>query len=687
MAKKAKTSGRKRGARKEAPAKKTRGAKKAAPRRAGSPEPGRFAFAMTEGASLLPATTMIPASIVPASALPSLLPTTEQSADREKTQLSRTTEHRFSELKMLKLDVSAGMDPRLQLALANYQTGKVGPTLASTAGDEIAVVARVKSAETWESMPDVDPGDRIGKTPAGEWIVTGRIPLKRIETVREQPNVSSLKASQTVQRSLAATVASMQVASAALPKNTSPDGGGRAVVGIVDFGCDFAHRNFRQKNGKTRLLALWNQSGKRRGTDTVAYGTAYSRAEIDDALKQNNPYVALGYGPSDEPGGTHGTHVMDIATGNGNGSGVPGVAPKSDIVFVEAGATDIAWQGYATVNSSFGDSVQMLEAVKFVFDTAGDRPCVCNISLGTNGGPHDGTTLVEQGLDILLRDHPNRAIVIAAGNAQTDGIHTSATVTPGAPHNIEWRQQNSAGGEFELWYPHDRRLEVALIAPDGTRFGPVHPGDNLPVGNDNIVIFISSRLNDPNNGANVIGIWVAEGLSNGNYTVEITSADGNPVEYHAWLERKDRKQASFTSPVPTHTLGSLSTGFETIAVGSYDGHKPSFPMSSFSSCGPTRDGRNKPEVSAPGQFVWAAMSGSGDGVTKKSGTSMAAPAVTGLIALMLSEASRLGTDLQISDIRKKLAGTVSLDPPAIQKGGYEAFYGAGRANGSAVKIP
>ena len=686
MAKKSNTRS-KRAAPKKAVAKKTRAKSKARiPKRGTRQEPEGFAFALTEGATFVPTTTVIPASVVPVNDLPSLLPTSEQSAGRAKTQLSRTTEREFSTLKSLKLGVSSAMDPRLQLALANYRTGKIGPTLASTAGDEIAVVARVKSADAWESMPDVDPGERIGKVSGGEWIVTGRIPMKRVEAVREQETVSSLKASQIVQRSLKATVACMNVAPASLPKNASPDGGSRAVVGIVDFGCDFAHLNFRQKNGKTRLLAIWNQSGKKRGTDSVAYGSVYSRSDIDSALEQRNPYTALGYGPSDEPGGTHGTHVMDIATGNGNGSGVPGVAPKSDIIFVEAGATDVAWQGYATVNSSFGDSVQMLEAVKFVFDRAGDRPCVCNISLGTNGGPHDGSTLVEQGMDTLLRDRPNRAIVIAAGNAQTDGIHTNATVQPGSPHLIEWRQQNSGGGELELWYPGERRLSVTLIAPDGTRFGPVQPGGNLPVGDANVVIFISSRLSDPNNGANVIGIWVAEGLSEDNYTVEVASADDKPVDYHAWLERKDRRQASFMSPVDTHTLGSLSTGFETIAVGSYDGHKPAFPLSTFSGRGPTRDGRNKPEVSAPGQFVWAAMSGSGDSVTKKSGTGMAAPAITGLIAFLLSEATRKGVALQISDIRNKLAQTASLDPPAIQAGGYDAFYGAGRANGLVVKI-
>jgi subtilisin family serine protease len=117
------------------------------------------------------------------------------------------------------------------------------------------------------------------------------------------------------------------------------------------------------------------------------------------------------------PKGSHGTHVTDIAAGNGAGSGVPGVAPEADIAFVHPALSDISWSGEGVVGVFFGDSVQQPEAVKFLFDEAADRPCVVNISLGTNGGPHDGSSLVEKGLDLLIAERPNRSVVIAAGNA------------------------------------------------------------------------------------------------------------------------------------------------------------------------------------------------------------------------------------------------------------------------------
>jgi subtilisin family serine protease len=433
------------------------------------------------------------------------------------------------------------------------------------------------------------------------------------------------------------------------------------------------------------LLALWHQAGITKPDSPFGYGRKYTRDEIDAALVSADPYGTLGFGPPQDPNGTHGTHVADIAAGNGLGSTQPGVAPKADIVFVEAAAADVAWQGPGTVNQAFGDSVQLLEAVRFIFDTAGERPCVCNISLGTNGGPHDGTSLVEQGLDAIVREKPNRAVVIAASNSQLDNIHTSGEVPQTAGHDVVWRQSGESGGEFELWYPGVRRLEVTLVSPDGTSFGPVQPGDNFSAGSPGqIAIFISNRLGDPNNRDNVIGIWLAEGLSGGDFVVRLRSLDGESASYHAWIERNDRAQASFAAPVPTHTLGSISTGIETIVVGSYDGHKAAFPLSNFSSSGPTRDGRSKPEVSAPGQNVVAAKSRTGTGVVRKSGTSMAAPAVTGLIALIFAEARRKGQDLAISDLRAKLLSHVLTNPPTVAANGWDPRYGHGRASGSAI---
>jgi len=335
------------------------------------------------------------------------------------------------------------------------------------------------------------------------------------------------------------------------------------------------------------------------------------------------------------------------------------------------------------VNQSFGDSVQLLEAVSFIFEQAGDRPCVVNLSLGTNGGPHDGTSLVEQGLDALVNDRPNRAVVIAASNSQTDGIHVSDVVPAGGSLDVVMRQQNAGGGELEFWYSGDKRLEVTLVAADGTEFGPVAPRDTLPVGAANqLSIFISNRLNDPNNHDNVIALWIAKGLSDGDWTVRLRSVDGKATDFHGWIERDDATQASFVDAVPTHTLGSISTGRSSIVVGSYDAHKTTFPLSSFSSSGPTRDGREKPEVSAPGHAVIAARSRTGAGVVRKSGTSMAAPAITGLIALTYAEAVRKGQGIPIDVLRDHLITTAKKDGRGTA---WDSRYGSGRANSAVIE--
>lgn len=609
------------------------------------------------------------------------------SLDMLGTRVSAVASSSPAGLQRLPLKIETSMDPRLQLAVANRRTGKRGLMLASTAGDEVAVIARVSSVNDWKALPDVFPGCELGQAGDGSWIVTGRLPTERVEAVRTDPTVLSLKASQVLRPELVATIAAMGVAPQALPAGTNPGGGSGAVIGIVDFGCDYMHRNFRLQNGQTRLLALWHQAGVATPNSPFGYGRLYQKADIDAALASANPYATLGYGPSADNAfqtGTHGTHVMDIAAGNGAGSNQPGVAPQADLVFVEASISDIAWQGPTSLNQSFGDSVQLLEAVRFIFDTAGERPCVVNLSLGTNGGPHDGTSLVEQGLDALVNEKPNRAVVIAASNSQGDGIHTSGQVPATGMHDVVWSQSNAGGGEFELWYPGAPRLEVTLVAPDGNVFGPVPPGDNLPIGSSGqIAIFISNRLDDPNNHDNVIGIWLAEGLDS-DWTVRLRSLDGQPVDYHAWIERNDAEQSSFAASVPTHTIGSISTGHTTIVVGSYDAHKPALPLSSFSSSGPTRDGRNKPEVSAPGHNVMAARSRTGTGVVRKSGTSMAAPAVTGLIALIFAEARRNGHDLTIANLRDRIVSGVLLNPPAITPSGWDSRYGQGRASAGSI---
>jgi hypothetical protein len=252
---------------------------------------------------------------------------------------------------------------------------------------------------------------------------------------------------------------------------------------------------------------------------------------------------------------------------------------------------------------------------------------------------------------------------VAAGNSYADHVHAGGAVPAGGHIDLGWHLLDapSAEAEFEIWYAGADRLELELLDPDGGTVARLEPGRQGRVrdgGSGRTVIFLASRLGDPNNGDNVIGAFLEAGAA-GVWTLRLRNPGAAPVPFHAWVERHDPAQSSFTGEAvgDDHTLGSISCGRDSIVVGSYDAHKPDTPLSWFSSAGPTRDGREKPEISAPGQDVLAAASRTGKGVVRKSGTSMAAPMVTGALALLLAEAHRQGRALPIGTLRGILEGS------------------------------
>jgi subtilisin family serine protease len=418
----------------------------------------------------------------------------------------------------------------------------------------------------------------------------------------------------------------------------------------------------------------------------LGYGRVYTQTDINAALRSVEPYMSLGYDPGRA---SHGTHVMDIACGNGNGTGVPGVAPNADIIFVQTSASDIAWEGREVVGSNFGGSVQLLEAIQFVFEQAGNRPCVINLSLGTNGGPHDGSSLVEQGIDAIVTAQPNRAVVIAASNSYDDGIHANGQVTQGNFVDLVWQigQFDFTHNEMEIWYGKDDQFQLELIDQNDQSIGTVALGSSVEVFNEDneLLFFVAHRQGDPNNGDNTIGIFmntqVVFASQAAQLKVRLHGLAINNGQFHAWIERDDNGQSGFApSQDNSHTLGSISCGQHSITVGSYDAHTVGQPLSWFSSAGPTRDGRQKPEISAPGHNVWAANSSTRVGTARMSGTSMAAPVVTGVITLILAEAHSLNKDLTIEQIRDILAKTARLNPP---DGVWNDRYGIGRVNANA----
>jgi subtilisin family serine protease len=583
------------------------------------------------------------------------------------------------------------IDPRIQLHLDRRARGLVPPATASTAEGEIAVIAKVSDLTSWLSRSEVFAGANLGNTPDGAHIVTARVPLNRVEIIRQLSYVQSLKASQILKPALKSTIEEIKARVDLLPPLAQGQQGKGVIVGIIDYGCDFLHQNFRNPDGSTRILALWDQTVLSGASSHLGYGRVYTQTEINAALRSVDPYTSLGHDPGRA---SHGTHVMDIACGNGGGSRVPGVAPQADIIFVQISASDIPWQGSDVVGSNFGGSVQLLEAIQFIFEQAGTRPCTINISLGTNGGSHDGTSLVEQGIDAVVTAQPNRAVVIAASNSYEDGIHASGKVVQGSFIDLIWQigPSDFTHNELEIWYSKDDRLKLELIDQDDRSIGEVDLGASARILNqaNELLFFVAHRQGDPNNGDNTIGIFMnTESMPSSlppKIKLRLYGVTINDGQFHAWIERDDNGQSSFDLPHDnSHTLGSISCGKQSIVVGSYDAHTSGQPLSWFSSAGPTRDGRQKPEISAPGHNVLAANSSTRIGVTRMSGTSMAAPAVTGVVALMLAEALSLNKNLTIDQIREILAKTARSNPPSTV---WDDRYGMGRvdANASVQKV-
>jgi subtilisin family serine protease len=244
-----------------------------------------------------------------------------------------------------------------------------------------------------------------------------------------------------------------------------PERGKGTIVGIVDFGCDFAHPSFHVPDGvpaRSRLLALWDQNdapeapltpppivlpaapvGSVAGQDCrFGYGRMFTREQIDQVLRTwlaqqpqdpELPYALLGYDPHHHhytqqppgtaggPAGAHGTMVMDIAAGGprgaeGSGSAtdlpiVRGVASEADIVFVQVRLH----HSHQTRDARDPRGPRrvlnlndVVDAVAFVFHVAEreGRPCVVNLSLNTMSGPHDGDGYFERRIASLLRSGP-----------------------------------------------------------------------------------------------------------------------------------------------------------------------------------------------------------------------------------------------------------------------------------------
>ncbi len=516
--------------------------------------------------------------------------------------------------------------------------------------DEIAAIIRLGQPGT--------PPDGVRLVAQFADIATCRLKRVAIPAVREEEEVVSFKAPRLLAPEEEVELddyedfeSSRSFVDERRPPNLTATGRG-VVIGVVDWGCDFVHPDFRNADGSTRLLALWDQrpSSTTEPSNRYGYGRIHTREAINRALEADDPYVALDYHPadSDTGRGAHGTHVLGIACGNGRAGGPPGVAPAADIVFVHSST----WgpEGLAKL----GDSVTLLEAVDFILQTAGNRPCVINLSMGRHGEQHDGSTLVEQGLDAALRVAPGRAIVQSTGNYFDRRIHSSGQMRPTEEKTLVWEIHTGdvTANEMEIWYSGLDCLDVEIRSPGDELLTQVTLGKQAALTIEGRLIGkIYHRRSEPNNLCNHIEIFLYSDAPQGGWKVTLTGKDVVDGRFHAWIERDavcPNCQSRFRKEdaVALSTTGTICNGFRTIAVGAYNPHSTRRELAPFSSSGPTRDGRQKPDLIAPGVLILAARSapkephGDTPLLTRMSGTSMASPYVAGTVALMFEAAQR-----------------------------------------------
>jgi subtilisin family serine protease len=284
------------------------------------------------------------------------------------------------------------------------------------------------------------------------------LPISSLETLAVLPDVEFVEAPRFLYPMLSTSIPETRADQLHQPPlGLTGDG---VAVGIIDFGLDYTLDDFIASDGTTRVAFLWDQSlDAVEGEHAPAgfgYGVEYDADDITAALAAPDPFAVVRHRPADA---SHGTHVAGIAAGNGRaGDGqfpagqFVGAAPGATIIFVQPHTID--------AQTTFTDSTRVAEAISYVFAKATELglPCVVNMSLGQNGGSHDGESIVERAIDRLL-EQPGRAFVLAAGNEHIWRDHASGQIAHGDVTTLHWR----AGGQLPLpdptrrWGPHPQR--------------------------------------------------------------------------------------------------------------------------------------------------------------------------------------------------------------------------------------
>lgn len=459
------------------------------------------------------------------------------------------------------------------------------------------------------------------------------------------------------------------------------------IVCSIDTGVDWTQDVFRDENGNSRILAIWDQTIQE-GTppEGFLYGTEYGREDINRALQAENPYTIV---PSRDENG-HGTAMAAVAAGSNvrTGNVYLGAAPEADIVVVKLKECKPYLREFWMVKDNvpaYQENDIML-AVKYCdsFAVPFTRPMVICLGMGTNMGDHTGSSALARYLNTIAIKR-SRAVVVCGGNEGNAAHHfhgqleqrgsgggVSSGGTGGAlsggiagVQNAEVRVgEGVTGFSLELWGKLPDVLTVSVRTPGGETvpdvrlnlrqsitYGFIYERSRLIV--DSFLVEASSgeqlllfRLQDP-----TPGIWT--------FQVAATGSTYNG-EFDMWLPIRQflSGEVYFLSPSPYITLTEPSMARDILSVSTYNAENNSFYVESGR--GFARDGAIKPDLAAPGVNVSTPTG-------RSTGSSLAAAITAGAVAQFLQWAvvERNNEYAEGREIKSFLIRGASRDPGIV----------------------
>lgn len=442
----------------------------------------------------------------------------------------------------------------------------------------------------------------------------------------------------------------------------SDDTGKGVIIAIIDSGIDYAHPDFCNSDGSTRILELWDQTLNR----------VYTQVEINAALQAPTEQQRYELVPSRDISG-HGTHVTGIAAGNGRASGgrYVGVAPESSLLIVKLGVAK---------TNGFPRTTELMAAVDYVLRRAEQyqMPVVVNLSFGNNYGGHDGRSLLETYLNEVSSYWKN-VIVAGTGNEGTSRIHTSgrfsmqnetsvflkqkgttstasevkseaipATINNTVPQDIQLAVgAYETGFSLQIWKSYADDMRVTVIHPNGISSSEIRLEQGIQriyLEGTELLVYYGTPL--PYTVSQEVFLdFIPSGtyVDSGVWIIRLTPGRIVEGSYDMWLPWQGglSEGTGFLYPTEETTLTIPSTADKVISVAAYDSRYQT--LADFSGRGYTRNRTEiKPDVAAPGVDIIAAAPGGG--YDTRTGTSMAAPYVTGLAARKMQRGIVQGED-------------------------------------------